>query len=296
MSTVSVIGVGRIGAALLPRLVAAGHTVVAFDIDVSRRGIVDQAGAQWAADVANALSNFDFVLTVLPGTPEIAELALSSDQFLPRMRRGTTWIDLTSASYPISLRCADAAAEHAVAYVGAPIGGGAEAVANGSAIAFVGGDTPAVETALSILGTFTRMVHHAGGPGQGNLAKLLVNLLWFGQVGLVTESFLLAQRLGLPPGVLRPMLRHSAADSTFIETFLPDLLAGDYLASFGLDRCVEELEAVEASAEQAGTPRSLISAIAELHRSALAHFGPLDGEMLAAAWLEEQAGSRLADG
>jgi 3-hydroxyisobutyrate dehydrogenase len=296
VAAIAVIGVGRIGAALLPRLLAAGHAVVAIDIDPDRQATVEQAGARWAATIVGAVDDVDVVFTVLPGTPEIADLALTADELVPRLRAGAVWIDLTSTSYPVSVRCAARAAEHAVAHVGAPIGGGPGAVADGSATVFAGGRSRDIDIALPFLTTFAQTVHRAGGPGHGNLAKLLVNLLWFGQVGLVAESFLLAQRLGLPPTLLQPMLADSAADSRFIESYLPRLLAGDYLPTFGLDRCVEELEAVESSAAEAGTPHGMISAVAALHRAALAHYGPVDGEMLAAAWLEGEAGSRLSDG
>ena len=296
MATIAVIGVGRIGSALLPRLVAGGHAVTAVDIDPDRRSTVEQAGARWVTDVSDAVSSVDVVFTVLPGSPEIADLALMSDRFVPQMRQGATWIDLTSTSYPISVRCAERAAEHAVAHIGAPIGGGPQAVADGTATVFAGGREADVDSAMPLLATFATTVHRAGGPGHGNLAKLLVNLLWFGQVGLVTESLLLAQRMGLPPTLLQSMLADSAADSAFIQHHLPRLLAGDYLAKFGLDRCVEELEAVESTAAQAETPHDLISAVTALHRAALARYGAVDGEMLAAAWLEEQAGMRLSGG
>ena len=296
MAAVVVIGIGRVGAALVPRLVAAGHSVLAFDIDPDRRAAAERAGARWVEDLPGGLREVDVVITVVSGTPELADLALSSDGVLPHLRRGAMWIDLTSASYEVSVRCADRAAEHGVAHVGAPIGGGPEAVAAGTATVFAGGRPDDVEAAVPLLTTFAQTVHRAGGPGHGNLAKLLVNLLWFGQVGLVTEALLLAQRMTLPPTLLREMLLGSAADSRFVQDHLPLLIAGDHLPSFGLDRCVEELAAVEDSATRAGTPHELISAVTALHRAALARFGPVDGEMLAAAWLEETAGSQLSDG
>jgi hypothetical protein len=85
----------------------------------------------------------------------------------------------------------------------------------------------------------------------------------------------------------------SAGDSAFAARHLPALLSGDYLRDFGLDRCVEELDSVERAAGLAGTPHPLTSATAELHRDALRRFGPVNGELMGPAWLEEQAGTRL---
>jgi 3-hydroxyisobutyrate dehydrogenase-like beta-hydroxyacid dehydrogenase len=91
-----------------------------------------------------------------------------------------------------------------------------------------------------------RHITHVGGHGAGYLAKLLVNLLWFGQAIATAEAQLLARRAGLDLDVLRQALTGSAASSVFIRDHLGALLADDYLTSFGLDRCCEELAAVTA--------------------------------------------------
>jgi len=57
---------------------------------------------------------------------------------------------------------------------------------------------------------------------------------------------------------------------------------------------VEELNSIEFTADRATTPHPLTTAVAELHRAALRHFGPVDGELMGPALLEEQAGSRLS--
>ncbi|HEX4223940.1 MAG TPA: NAD-binding protein [Pseudonocardiaceae bacterium] len=122
---------------------------------------------------------------------------------------------------------------------------------------------------------------------------MLINTLWFGAAALTTETLLLAQRNGIAPDRFREVLAGSAGDSAFAANHLPALLAGDYLADFGLDRCVEELDAVEHSATEAGTPHPITTAVAELHRAALHRYGPVDGELMGPALLEEQAGTRL---
>jgi hypothetical protein len=58
---------------------------------------------------------------------------------------------------------------------------------------------------------------------------------------------------------------------------------------------VEELDSLERMAESAGTPWSVSKRVTEVHRSALTHFGDVDGELLGAAWLEHLAGHTLAD-
>nr|CEL18098.1 3-hydroxyisobutyrate dehydrogenase [Kibdelosporangium sp. MJ126-NF4]CTQ90673.1 3-hydroxyisobutyrate dehydrogenase(EC:1.1.1.31) [Kibdelosporangium sp. MJ126-NF4] len=157
----------------------------------------------------------------------------------------------------------------------------------------MGGDVDVLERTTPVLRSFAKTIHHVGDHGMGYLTKLLINLLWFGHATLTTEALLLAQRHGQAPHRMREVLLGSAGDSAFVTHHLPALLDGNYLNDFGLDRCVEELESIEHSADRAGTPHPLTSVVADLHRLALQHYGAVDGELMASAWLEEQAGARL---
>jgi 3-hydroxyisobutyrate dehydrogenase len=68
---------------------------------------------------------------------------------------------------------------------------------------------------------------------------------------------------------------------------------GDYLTSFGLDRICEELEAVTALAGDYQVPWELSDLVRRTYRRALARYGAVDGELLAVALLEEEAGHKL---
>lgn len=296
VASVAVIGVGRIGTALVQRLHGQGHRVSALDIQEARRTTIERAGARWSSDLADALRDAEFAVTALPGSPELRTLALEGTALRSGLTPGTTWIDLTSASPDLGAACADLARHHGVGHLDAPLAGGAEAVRAGRATLYVGGDGDTLERALPVLRACATTVHHVGRHGAGHLTKLLINLIWFGQVGLVTESLLLAQRHGLAPREVSSLLRGSAADSAFVARHLPTLLRGDYMGEFGLDRCVEELDAIEEVADAAGVPHPLTSAVAELHRAALRHYGRVDGELLGAGWLEHQSGTTLAEG
>jgi 3-hydroxyisobutyrate dehydrogenase len=71
------------------------------------------------------------------------------------------------------------------------------------------------------------------------------------------------------------------------------VLQGDYLTSFGLDRICEKLEAVTALAGDYQVPWELSDLVRRTYRRALARYGPVDGELLAVALLEEEAGHKL---
>ena len=87
--------------------------------------------------------------------------------------------------------------------------------------------------------------------------------------------------------------RHPTA---FVRDDLGALLDGDYLMSFGLDRCCEELTAIADLARELRVPSQLTQVVEQTYQRALRRFGPVDGELLAVALLEEEAGLRLRHG
>jgi 3-hydroxyisobutyrate dehydrogenase-like beta-hydroxyacid dehydrogenase len=164
--------------------------------------------------------------------------------------------------------------------------GGPEQAASGELRFFVGAaprDRALVEQLLAPLGTpFGEVLER---PDQAQLVKLIANGLWFGQAVAVAEALLLGRAHGVDPQTTRALLAGSAAGSRFLDDYAGRMIAGDRLPAFGIDRVVEELDALEGVAGEAGVPHRIQALVAELHRETLAAYGPIDGELLAAAYL-----------
>ncbi len=288
-TTVGVIGAGRMGLPICRRLAAAGTDVVASDRRPEREHEVRATGARWLADNREIVDAADVVITVLPGTPE---LLAAMEGLVGELRRGTTWIEMTSSAPQAGAGLLRRASSRGVECIDAPLGGGPSAVETGTLQLFAGGSAETVERQRALLETLGS-IEHVGGQGAGYVTKLLVNLLWFGQALAVGESLLLARKFGLETSVISSVLGRSAAASTFLQRDLDALLDGNYMTSFGLDRCCEELDAVTALASELDSPLELGSLVADQYRRALERYGPVGGELLPIALLEEQAGTPL---
>jgi 3-hydroxyisobutyrate dehydrogenase len=281
VGVVGVVGVGRMGQPICGLLAAAGFTVAATDIRSECQAVVREAGVRWVPDTATLAGEADVLVTVLPGPPEIqAVMAVAT----PRLRPGMTWIDMTSGDPRLSRVLALEAGARGAEYLEAALGGGVPAAQGGTLQLFVGGEAAAVDRHRPLLETLGR-VEHVGGPGAGQLVKLIVNLLWFGQSLAVGEALLAARGSGLDLDVLSGVLARSAAGSDFIRRDLPGVLTGDERDSFGLDRCCDQLDTVTDIARELDVPFELSAAVARAYRAALAHYGPVDGELLPLARL-----------
>ncbi|HUQ56329.1 NAD(P)-dependent oxidoreductase [Lentzea sp.] len=290
---ITVAGAGRMGLPISRNLAAAGFDVVVTDIRHEVADAVTAAGARWEPTAGAAAARADVLITVLPGIPEVRALMSGPASLLEALPGGATWLDLTSSSPLVMRAIQEDARSRGVAVLEAPMGGGPDAAATGTLQLFAGGDAATFRRLLPLLEVIADRVRLVGGSGLGYTAKLMVNLLWFGQAVATAEAVLLGQAAGLDAEASRVLLADSAAGSEFLRHDLKRVFGGDYLPLFGLDRCVEELEAVTELFRDRGVPSELSEVVTRVHGQALERFGPVDGELMAVALLEERAGSLL---
>jgi 3-hydroxyisobutyrate dehydrogenase len=288
-SNIGLIGAGRMGLAIVTRLVQSGFAVIASDRRAEREREVRRVGAEWRDAAPGVAAASDVLITVLPGSRELEEaMALA----LPGLQPGATWIDMTSAAPDAARGLLELARGHGIHCLDAPLAGNPAAAASGRLQLYVGGPEATLAGQRRLLELLGR-IEHVGGHGAGYTTKLLINLLWFGQAVAVSEALLVARRMGLDLDRLRGTLTRSPAASRFIDHDLDALMSGDYLLNFGLDRCLEELDAVAALARAHAVPFEVSNVVRRTYAESLARYGAVDGELLAVALLEERAGLRL---
>lgn len=294
---VGFIGVGRMGLPMCANLVRAGYDVTAGDAREELQHAVIACGARWGGPGSAIAAAVDVLITMLPGGPELRDLMLAPGDLLGALPQTVTWIDMTSTSPVIGRVLAGAARARGIGMLEAPVGGGVRAAAAGRLQLFTGGDAALLERHRPLLEALADpgQIFRMGGPGAGYTTKHLVNLLWFGQAIATAEALLLARREDIDLELMQKALAGSAASSSFIRDDLGALFGGDYLTSFGLDRCCEELSAITALARREYVPFELSEKVEQIYQRALARYGPVDGELLPVAMLEEQAGVRLRD-
>jgi 3-hydroxyisobutyrate dehydrogenase len=290
---VGMIGLGRMGLAICRRLTAAGFAVVATDVADARRADARDAGAAWADGAATVAARADVVITVLPGPADVVAVI---EDVTGGMSPGSIWIDMSTASPPVARRTAAAAAVRGVRVLDAPVSGDPAAAADGRLVSFVGAHADDLEAVRDVLAALAGRIVHVGGRGSGYAVKLLANSLWFGQAVATAEALTLARRAGLDLDLVRDALGASAAAGRFLTDDVPALLAGDDLASFALARCCEQLESVLAFGDELAVPLELTAAVSDVHRAALARYGPVDGELLGARFVAERAGVSFGPG
>ncbi|MFE1341605.1 NAD(P)-dependent oxidoreductase [Streptomyces sp. NPDC058733] len=198
MEKIAFLGLGRMGAPMARRLLAAGHPLTVFNRTPARAEPLVAEGAVAADSPERAVRDADVVITMLEGPEALAAVA---DAVVPVLRPGVTWAEMSTVG-PDAVRELAGRLGNGVRLVDAPVMGSTDRAAEGTLGILAGGDASAVEHVLARLGSVTR----TGPLGSGAALKLVLNTAVIGGVGLVAEALRLADALGLDDDTARTAL------------------------------------------------------------------------------------------
>jgi 3-hydroxyisobutyrate dehydrogenase len=214
---VALVGVGTMGLPIGRRLIAAGHAVVACDLDASRAAAL---GAQVAPTPAEAFAAADIAITSLPSVEAVEEVVLGRGGLVEVARSGTAVIEMSTSSPTLARRLAATLEPLGVDVLDAPVSGGPRGAEAGDLTVIVGGSPGAFERHRELLGCLGRAVH-VGGHGAGQALKLCNNLLAGTAMAALAEACALATAEGIAADVLYEVLTSSTGDSRVLRTRFP---------------------------------------------------------------------------
>ncbi len=197
MSNVAFIGLGNMGLPMALNLVKAGHAVAGFDLSADALKKLREAGGTVANSVAEAVANVDAVITMLPAGKHVESVYTGEGGILSAASSGAILIDSSTIDVDTARRVGAAAQAAGFQMVDAPVSGGVGGATAGTLTFMVGGETAAFEAAKPYLDIMGKNIFHAGGSGNGQVAKICNNmLLGISMIG-TCEAFLLGEKLGL---------------------------------------------------------------------------------------------------
>lgn len=204
---VGLVGLGRMGAAMASRLVETGADVAGYDLDPARGGLPH------LADVAAPV--------VILSLPEEKAVAAVLATLLPALPAGAVIAD-TSTLSPLAARdFAGQASARGIAYLDTPVSGGPAGAAAGTLTVMAGGEAAALAAARPVLDRVAARILHVGGPGAGQVAKLVNNLLVATHLVAAGEALRIGRLAGVEPEALLPVINAASGRSAATEVNLP---------------------------------------------------------------------------
>ena len=255
MAKCAFIGLGVMGYPMAGHLVAAGHDVTVYNRTGARAGAwVEQHGGAMAATPAAAAEGADFVFLCVGDDPDVVAVATGDDGVLSTMASGAVLVDHTTASADVARRVHAAAAERGVGFVDAPISGGQAGAENGVLTVMCGGDQVDFDRAAPVIDAYSRACNLLGGPGSGQLTKMVNQICIAGLVQGLSEGINFAQQAGLDVGGVVETISKGAAGSWQMENRAQTMADGVFDYGFALDWMRKDLRICFEEAERNGAP------------------------------------------
>ena len=222
-----IIGLGLVGKAMAKRLLAAGYDVCGYDIAETARQGAEKLGVDVLDDARQVAEGVETILLSLMTSENRRDLLWGKQALAEALRPGALILDTTTA------RPEDILADHArlakqdVRLIDVCLSGSSQVVAEGRALALVG-DSKESATYGHILEAFSTAQYYFDVPGQGNRAKLIVNLV-FGLNRLVlAEALGLAAKGGFDLDTVLEILKEGETYSVVMDTKGPKMASGAY--------------------------------------------------------------------
>lgn len=255
---IAFIGLGNMGSGMCSNLVGAGHEVRAFDLNAEAVAAAVEAGATGAGSVADAVSNCEAVVTMLPAGKHVLSVYFDADGVAENALAGAVFLDCSTIAVEDARTAAEQATARGFEMVDAPVSGGVAAAAGGTLTFMVGGTDTGFSRAKPILEAMGKTIVHAGGAGNGQVAKIANNMLLGISMIATCEAFDLAERLGLDAQTFFDISSKASGQNWSMTSYCP--APGpvptapsnrDYEPGFAVDMMLKDLRLASQAADGA---------------------------------------------
>jgi 2-hydroxy-3-oxopropionate reductase len=262
--TIGFIGLGIMGRPMAKNLIAAGYPLV---VHSRSRGPVDdvvKAGATAASSPKDVASRCDVLITMLPNSPDVEQVALGKDGIIEGAKAGLIFVDMSTISPIVSQKIGKALAAKGVKMLDAPVSGGEKGAIDAALSIMVGGDKATFDAVLPIFQKMGKTITLLGPLGFGGFTKLANQIIVAVNLTALAEALTLGKKAGLDRELLLTALAGGLAGSKCLDQKKPNYVAGTYNPGFKIDLHFKDLGLIMESARTLGVPLPATAVVQEL--------------------------------
>ena len=242
MASVGFIGVGVMGREMVLNLLKGGHRVRLFDARPEAAESLRSHGAEVAVSVADAVSDAEVAITMLPDTPQVEEVLFGENGAAQGIDAGKIVVDMSSIS-PLATK-SFAHKLHALGadYLDAPVSGGEIGAKSASLTIMVGGTETAFAKMRPIFEAMGKNITLVGGNGDGQTAKVANQIIVALTIEAVAEGLLFASKAGADPIKVRQALMGGLASSRILELHGERMIKRTFMPGFRIHLHEKDLD------------------------------------------------------
>ena len=262
------IGAGRMGSAMVRRLLAAGHRVTVHNRTRAKAEALVEHGAEVAATPAE-LAGLDLVFTMVSASADLLAVTTGADGVLRGDRGPGVLVDCSTVSSEASAEVRAAAGAQGSAFLAAPVSGNPLAVEAGRATFAVSGPEPVFAAVRPVLEQLGRAATLVGEGETARLVKIAHNVLLGITAQALAEITVLAEQGGASRSAFLGFLNESVMGSGFTRSKTDALVELDFTPTFTPPLLHKDLELGLAEARRLGVPMPLAAQTSQIVASAI---------------------------
>ncbi|MCY4753529.1 NAD(P)-dependent oxidoreductase [Pelomonas aquatica] len=263
---VAFLGLGVMGHPMAGHLARAGHQVTVYNRTAAKaQAWVKECGGAFVATPAEAAKGAEFVFCCVGNDDDLRSVVLGDSGALAGMAPGTCFVDHTTASAAVARELHAEAAKRGVAFIDAPVSGGQAGAVNGALTVMCGGDAAAFDAARPIALAFAKAVTLLGGPGSGQLAKMVNQICIAGVVQGLAEAVRFGQNAGLDMAQVLDVIGKGAAQSWQMDNRGKTMVEDSFDFGFAVDWMRKDLGLVLDEARRNGSRLPLTALVDQFY-------------------------------
>jgi 3-hydroxyisobutyrate dehydrogenase len=237
MAKVAFLGLGIMGYPMAGHLKnKGGHDLTVYNRTAAKaEKWVAQHGGAHNPTPKEAAAGQDFVMCCVGNDADLRAVTLGPDGAFAGMAKGAVFVDHTTASAEIARELHAEAKKRGFDFIDAPVSGGQAGAENGVLTVMCGGEAEPYARAEKVIAAYARMCKLLGGPGSGQLTKMVNQICIAGLVQGLAEGIHFAKKAGLDVEAVIETISKGAAQSWQMENRYKTMMAGKFDFGFAVD-------------------------------------------------------------
>ena len=223
---ISFVGLGAMGAGIVSRLIAAGHTLTGWNRTKEKAASLINEGMKWADSPREAAGQSEVVFSMVTDAEALRNVALGPEGIIAGLSKDSIYLDMSTIAPQESRAIAKEFETKGLMMLDAPISGSTITLNSGKASIMVGGNREAFERVQPVLLDIGPKVTYIGSQGMAAQMKLAVNLVLMVEVIAFGEAVALAEKGGVARDVAVEAILNSVAGSPVLGYRGPFILEG----------------------------------------------------------------------
>ena len=255
MAKIAFLGLGVMGYPMAGHLLKkGGHDVTVYNRTAAKaQQWAKEYGGKHAATPRDAARDCDFVMVCVGNDDDVRSVVHGDNGALAGMKKGAILVDHTTASAILARELHAKCKEKGIGFVDAPVSGGQAGAQNGQLGIMCGGDPADFERARPVLEVYAKMCALIGGPGSGQLTKMVNQVAIVGMLQGLSEALNFGKRAGLDMEKVVSVISKGAAQSWQLENRWKTMVEGKFEGfGFAADWMRKDLNIALAEAKKNG--------------------------------------------